>query len=582
MRDNALTLALGQLNPLVNDIDGNFELARRFLEDNHDADLCVLPECFVTGYPFEDLAFRPGFVERAGLALERLREIVRGIGGPGLLVGVPVAGPDRPFNAAALLHPDGHLQVATKVDLPNIGVFDEWRHFTPGAPRAPFAFRGARIGVAICEEMWHGPVVRHLADEGMDFLVVINGSPFEQGKDRIRIDHARNRVRAAGCPLVYLNQVGGQDELVFDGASFALDAQGEVVARARAFREDTLRLVLRRAGPETGDVRIERLSGGAGEDEPQGYPDLAEATYRALVLGTRDYVRKNGFPGVVIGLSGGFDSAFVAAACVDALGPDAVLGVTMPSRFNSPGDVADAHETARLLGIRIEEIPIEAINASALEALAPAFAGRPRDVSEENLQARIRGLLLMALSNKLGLMLMTTGNKSEMSVGYATLYGDMSGGFNLLKDVFKSDAMGGLAPWRDALGNRPDLGFLGRPGPVIPQAVLAKPPSAGLADSQTDEAVLGPYPVLDALLRGIVEHDRSPATAAREAARELGLDPDAPVGRSPDLAAHAERVARLVQVNEYKRRQSAPGPKVSSRNLGRDRRYPITTGGRLW
>ena len=436
--------------------------------------------------------------------------------------------------------------------------------------------------MAICEEMWHGPVVRHLADEGMDLLLVINGSPFEQGKDRVRLDHARNRARSAGCPVAYLNQVGGQDELVFDGGSFAIDADGEVVARAAAFAEDTLRLRVERAGSATGDVRVVPLPGDGEEDGLAGYPAEPEATYRALVLATRDYVRKNRFPGVVIGLSGGFDSAFVAGVCVDALGPEAVLGVTMPSRFNAEADVADARASAGLLGIRLMEIPIEGINGAALDALAPAFAGLSRDVTEENLQARIRGLLLMALSNKLGLMLMTTGNKSEMSVGYATLYGDMSGGFNLLKDVYKSAAMASLAPWRNGLGHRPALGFLGRAGRTVPEAVMAKPPSAGLAEGQTDEAALGPYPVLDALLRGIMERDLSPDAAAREAARDLRLDPAAPVAGAADLAGHAEAVARRVQANEYKRRQSAPGPKVSARDLGRDRRYPITTGGRLW
>jgi NAD+ synthase len=582
MRAEALVLAVGQLNPLVNDIDGNFEIAAAFLRANADADLCILPECFVTGYPFEDLAFRPGFIDRAGLALERLRGLVRELAGPGLIVGVPLAGPDRPFNAAVLIHPDGRLQIATKVDLPNIGVFDEWRQFTPGAMRAPFAFKGARIGVAVCEEMWHGSVVRHLSDEGMDLLVVINGSPFEQGKDRVRIDHARNRVRDAACPLVYVNQVGGQDELVFDGASFALDADGNLVAQALPFAVDTLRLRVSRSGPGTGAVDIERVSGGLDRDDGEGYPDVVEATYRALVLATRDYVGKNRFEGVVIGLSGGFDSALVAAICVDALGPERVLGATMPSRFNTGDDVSDARDCAELLGIRLLEIPIEGVNGAVLDALAPAFEGRPRDVAEENVQARIRGLLLMGLSNKLGLMLVTTGIKSEMSVGYSTLYGDMSGGYNALKDVFKSDAQDGIAVWRNALGHRPSLGFLGRPGRAIPEAVMAKPPSAGLAEGQTDEAVLGPYRVLDALLRGIVERDQSPEAAAIAAARDLGLDPDAPVGRSANLLLHAREVARRVQANEHKRRQSAPGPKVSARNLGSDRRYPITTGGRLW
>lgn len=572
MREPALSLAIGQFNPLVNDIDANVARAMDFLGRHPAADLCVLSECFLTGYPFEDLAFRPGFIAKARLGLERLVSAVVALQGPALLVGLPMAGPDRPFNAAVLVHPSGAIQVANKLDLPNIGVFDEWRHFTPGAVRGPFVLRGMRVGVMICEEMWHGPVGRHLADERVDLLVAVNGSPFERGKQAVRLDHARRRVREAGCPLVYVNQVGGQDELVFDGASFALDADGTQVHQAQAFAEAEMRLQARRAGEGTGTVRLAPAPG----DVPVPYPGDMEATYRALVLATRDYVGKNGFPGVVVGQSGGIDSALVTAISVDALGAAAVRAVTMPSRHNGAEGILDAAASARLTGASFESIPIQGIQQAFMAALP--FAGLPPDVTEENLQARIRGTLLMSLSNKFGPMLLTTGNKSEMSVGYATLYGDMSGGFNPLKDILKTDVYA-LARWRNGA---PVTGLLGPAGEVVPARVIDKPPSAELADGQTDEAALGPYPVLDELLRCIVERDLSPAEAAAETARALRLDPAAPCGRSPDLATHAALVARLVQRAEYKRRQSAPGPKVSSRNLGRDRRYPITTGGVLW
>jgi NAD+ synthase len=422
--------------------------------------------------------------------------------------------------------------------------------------------------------MWHGEVTRHIADERVDLLVAINGSPFERGKQAVRRDHALSRVRQAGCPLLYVNQVGGQDELVFDGASFVMDASGTVVAQSPAFVEDEFRFGLRRLGPGSGQVEV--VAGR--EDAYVPYPDDLEATYAALVLATRDYVLKNGFPGVVIGESGGIDSALVTAISVDALGAGKVRAVTMPSRHNGPGGIADAAESARLTGASFESIAIQPIYEAFLEALP--FGGLPRDVTEENLQARIRGTLLMSLSNKFGPMLLTTGNKSEMSVGYATLYGDMSGGFNPLKDIFKTDVYA-LARWRNAAGRRPDIGLAGPAGPLVPAGAIDKPPSAELAEGQSDEAVLGPYPVLDALLKCIVEDDASPAVAARAVATALSIDPSAPCGRSPDLPAHATWVARLVQRAEYKRRQSAPGPKVSSRNLGRDRRYPITTGGEL-
>ncbi len=567
---DGLRLAVGQLNPTVNDIDGNLALARSFLSRHRDADLCVLSECFLTGYPFEDLAFRPGFVSAARAALDGLCDTVREVGGPAFLVGLPMAGPDRPYNAAVLIHPDGSIQVAHKLDLPNIGVFDEWRHFTPGSLRKPFVLKGARLGVAVCEEMWHGPVVRHLADEGADLVVVINGSPFEVGKQEVRHAHARNRVRDARCPLIYVNQVGGQDELVFDGASFVMDAGGRVVAQAAAFAEDEFEVVVGASG----------VTGAGGAPRLAAYPEWAPSVWQAQVLSARDYVRKNGFAEVLVAESGGFDSAYVTAVLADALGPDAVAAFTLPGRHNGPEGVGDAYDAARMAGAGIESIAIQPIVDAFEAALAPHFEGRPRDVTEENLQARVRGVLMMSLSNKLRRLLMTTGNKSEMAVGYATLYGDMNGGFNVLKDLYKSEAKE-VALWRNGLAVPASLGFLGKPGEVIPARVIAKPPSAELAEGQTDEGVLGPYPVLDELLRGIVEMDLAPAAAARRAAAILDLDPAAPVARSPDLETHARLVTRLVRLAEFKRRQAPPGTKLSGRNFGGDRRYPITNGGEL-
>ena len=570
MRD--LTMVVGQLSPAVNDIDSNVAKAIDFVRRNRSADLCILPECFVTGYPFEDLAFRPGFVARAKSGLDAILAELADLGGPSLVVGLPMAGPGRPYNAAVLARPSGSVQIAHKSDLPNIGVFDEWRQFTVGAPRAPFDLDGLRIGVAICEEMWHGPAIRHMSDELCDLVVVVNGSPFERGKQALRHRHAAERTRQARCPLVYANMVGGQDELVFDGASFAMDRDGVIVAQAAAFREDEMHLAL----SSSGNLHAPFFS-------TRRYPEDLEATYAALVLGTRDYVSRNGFSGVVLGESGGVDSALVTAIATDALGAGNVHAVTMPSRHNGPEGVADALEAASLNGVECSTVSIEDIRLSFGSALRPAFRGTAADVTEENVQARIRGTLLMALSNKFGWLLLSTGNKSEMSVGYATLYGDMAGGYNPLKDVFKTDVFA-LASWRNSsyAALRAEMELKGPAGPAIPEAILTKRPSAELADGQVDEDALGPYPILDALLSGIVEGDLSPAAAAARARSTLRIEPETPVGRSPNLLAHAEFVARLVQRAEHKRRQAPPGPKVSSKNFGRDRRYPITTGGKLW
>lgn len=566
MTKRSLWVAVGQLAPRVGDIDGNVARAIAFINEKSASDLCVLSECFVTGYPFEDLAFRPGFLARAHEGLEEIAAAVVALGGPSLLIGCPIAGTDRPYNAAVMLHPDGSRQVATKVDLPNIGVFDEVRHFLPGALRGPFTVAGLRVGVMICEEMWHGQVARHLADELADVLVVLNGSPYERGKHAIRLEHARRRVADAGVPLIYVNQVGGQDELVFDGGSFALEAGGRLVAQlpfeTGSFEVDVVRK--EGDGREGGSVGLLSSRGNFA-----AYPDDMEADYRAIVMGLRDYVDRNGFPGVVLGMSGGIDSAFVAAVAVDALGPKRVQAITMPSRFNSQETLDDAISASRALGIAIDTIPIGTGVQAVGAMLAQRFAGLEPDVTEENIQARLRGMILMAVSNKQGPMVLATGNKSEMSVGYATLYGDMNGGYNPIKDVYKTRLFE-MARWRN--GTRP-IDCLGPEGVVVPLSIIERPPSAELAEGQTDEARLGSYRVLDAVLEGIIELDKGPRAAALHATRKLGEEV---------AETYAEFVANLVRIAEYKRRQAPPGPKVSPKHFGRDRRYPISNSGKLW
>jgi NAD+ synthase len=557
-------LSLAQINPTVGDITGNTALVRaaRASAAADGADLVAFPELVLTGYPPEDLVLRPSLLGAVEDALDALKADTAD-GGPALLVTAPSRADGMVRNAVFLLA-DGIVQaVRTKHELPNYGVFDEKRVFAAGPLPEPIAFKGLKLGVPICEDIWFPAVSRALA--GSDILIVPNGSPFELGKVGQRLALARERAAETGLPVVYLNQIGGQDELVFDGGSFVVDGAGSLVAALPAWREAVKPLDFRR-----GDTALEPIASDAlpptlltgrmtepfanGSTAPTE-ADLAEI-YEAMVLGLRDYVRKNRFPGVVLGMSGGIDSALSAAVAVDALGAENVHLVRLPSRYTSNASQDDAAECAARLGTEIVTLPI-AEGVSALEAtLAPLFAGRAPDTTEENLQARARGILLMALSNKFGWMVLTTGNKSEMSVGYATLYGDMCGGYSVLKDVYKTTVFA-LSAWRNRA--RPH-GALGPEGLVIPEAIIVKPPTAELRPNQTDQDSLPPYDVLDAILLGLVEREEP---AARIADRGFPL-------------ALVKRVQHMLYLAEYKRRQAPPGVKISRRNLSRDRRYPIT------
>ena len=543
---DTLAIALAQLNPTVGDLAGNLRLVRRYREAavHEGADLVLFPELVLVGYPPEDLVLRPALVDACRAGIEELAREFSG-GGPGLLVSAPWREAGSTYNAAVLLA-EGRTQVRFKRELPNYGVFDEKRVFAPGPLPAPMTFHGMALGVPICEDMWTSDVCRHLANGGAELLLVPNGSPFETEKPNRRIELARERVAECGVGLIYVNQVGGQDELVFDGASFALNNDGAVAAVAPSltdsllitrWRRDASHLVAANTASWVPEARLPSM-------------------YQAMVLGLRDYVTKNAFGGVVMGLSGGIDSALTAAVAVDALGADRVLGVRLPSRFSSRGSLDDAAETGTLLGIRVDTVDIQSTVDQLEATLAPAFHDRQRDVTEENLQARVRGVILMAYSNKFGHLLVTTGNKSEMSVGYATLYGDMCGGYSVLKDVYKTDVYR-LSEWRNE--NRPP-GCHGPAGRVIPQTSIVKPPSAELRPDQTDQDSLPPYDELDAILIGLVEDQ-----ASIDEISQRGLDRDT-----------VERVQRLLYAAEYKRRQAPPGVKLTRRSFGRDRRYPLT------
>jgi NAD+ synthase len=543
-----LIIAMAQLNSVMGDVAGNAARVRaaRAQAAAMSADLVMLPELFLAGYPPEDLVLRPAFVEACREALEDLaRETADG--GPGVLVGAPWAQDGGVHNAYALLDGGRIEALRFKVELPNYGVFDEKRVFRPGPAPGPFVFRGLRIGAPICEDIWARDVVECLAETGAEILLVPNGSPYWRGKADERFNVAVARVRESGLPMAYLNQVGGQDELVFDGASFVLNADCALAAHLPAFAESVVATAWER-----------RAGGWACVEGPRASPPEGdEADYAACLLGLRDYVEKNGFPGVVLGLSGGIDSALCAALAVDALGPERVRCAMLPYRFTSLASLKDARACAAMLGASYEVLPVAAAVEGLETALTPAFGARPRDVTEENLQSRARGAILMAISNKFGLMLATTGNKSEMSVGYATIYGDMNGGFNPIKDLYKSEVFR-LA----ALRNRwkPE-GALGPDGEVIPASILARPPSAELRENQTDQDFLPPYDVLDDILECLVEKDmRVIDVAARGHAIET-----------------VRQVERLLALAEYKRRQAPPGVKVTRRSFGRDRRYPIVS-----
>ncbi|WP_298106499.1 NAD+ synthase [Bradyrhizobium sp.] len=551
-RADQFSITLAQLNPTVGDVAGNAAKVRAARERARadGADLVVLPELFIAGYPPEDLVLKPAFQSACRAVVEELA-LETADGGPAVLVGTPFVEDGKLFNACVLLDEGRIAAIRYKVNLPNYGVFDEKRVFARGPVSGPMTIRGVRVGVPICEDTWleesaeYENVVECLAETGAEIIVVPNGSPYARGKTDIRLSVSVARVTESGLPLVYLNQIGGQDELVFDGASFALNADLSVAAQLPAFEESiaTLRWQKDDSGWRCqGPVAI--------------LPDGDKADYAACVLGLRDYVGKNGFPGVLLGISGGIDSALCAAIAVDALGVERVRGVMLPFRFTAQVSLDDAATLARHLGFRYEVLPIaKAVNGFE-EILADTFKGLPRDITEENLQARTRGTLLMAISNKTGAMVVTTGNKSEMSVGYATLYGDMNGGFNPIKDIYKTEVFRLSALRNDW---KPE-GALGPSGEVIPASIITRPPTAELRENQTDQDSLPPYEVLDAILERLVEREQPLATIIA-----AGFDREV-----------VARVDRLLNVAEYKRRQAAPGVKVTRRNFGRDRRYPIT------
>jgi len=546
-----LAIAIGQLNPIVGDIAGNADKARRARAEaaRSGADIVALPELFLSGYPPEDLVLKPAFQAACRAKVEELaRETANG--GPALLIGTPWLEEGKVYNAYCLLNRGAIAAVRRKVNLPNYGVFDERRVFAPGPPPGPVNFRGVRIGIPICEDIWtewgdYEDVVECLAETGAELMIVPNGSPYSRDKDDMRLNLAVARVTESGVPLIYINQVGGQDELVFDGASFGLNADRALAFQLPAFREVVQTLRWERSGNGWRCVDDFIVAVEAGE----------KADYFACMLGLRDYVGKNGFKGVVLGLSGGVDSALVAALAVDALGADRVHCVMLPYRYTSRQSLDDAAQVAKALGVQYDTVPIESAVLGLEKALAPVFAGQPRDVTEENLQARARGTILMAISNKLGLMVVTTGNKSEMSVGYATLYGDMNGGFNPIKDLYKTEVYR-LARLRN--GWKPD-GALGPGAQVIPDNILTRAPSAELRENQTDQDTLPPYDVLDQILERLVEREEPIAKIAED-----GFDRETVM-----------KVERMLNLAEYKRRQAAPGVKVTLKNFGRDRRYPI-------
>ncbi len=556
---SSLKIALAQINPKVGDVAGNVALikAARTEAAKAGADLVVFSELVVSGYPPEDLVYRPAFLQAVEGAVYELAGLTTD-GGPGLLVGAPwrdngktgkkANGKAEVYNAGLLLDGGKIAGVRFKHNLPNYGVFDEYRVFTAGPVPGPMVFRGVRLGVMICEDMWFEDVAETLAESGAELLVVLNGSPFELDKLDVRLNHAVARVSETKLPLIYVNQIGGQDDLVFDGGSFVLNANRALAVQMPSWRTELTLTDWQKTDGDwvcsAGDLHAPR--------------DRHENIYKAMMLGLADYVRKNGFPGVVIGMSGGVDSALTAAVAVDALGPEKVRCVMMPSPYTSTESLEDAEGAAKLLGARLDTVNIGPAMQAYDAMLESLFTETVPDTTEENIQARARGITLMAMSNKFGHMVLSTGNKSEMSVGYATLYGDMCGGFSVLKDVYKTTVFD-LCRWRNT--QRPE-GALGPDGPVMPERIITKPPTAELKPNQTDQDTLPPYDVLDGILKGLIEGEMGVAAVAAQ-----GFD-----------EAVVRRIYRMLKIAEYKRRQAPPGVKITHIAFGRDYRYPITNG----
>ena len=544
-----LRIALAQLNPKVGDLPGNLALARDALHraGTAGADILMLSELFLTGYFPDDLLFKPQFVTDV---MEAARALVADTAGSEVVLILPTIWQDGAnLRNAVLVAEKGEIvAIRHKRELPNTDVFYERRYFQPGPLPMPVEIKGVSVGIPICEDIWHSSVCDHLTMRGAEIMLCPNGSPYWTNKQHIRKELVRARVAEDGVPMLYLNQVGGQDELVFDGASFAIEPGDKLVVQGKSFETDFILSdwVRGENGWTCANGRVEELT------------SVEEAPWRACVLGLRDYVLKNGFSHVVLGLSGGIDSAVVAAMAADAFGPEKVHAIMLPYRYTSQESLRDARDCAERLGVRYDIVAIGDPVDGALRELQPIFGNRPIDLAEENIQSRMRGTMLMAVSNKLGSMLLSTGNKSEMGVGYATIYGDMNGGYNPLKDMFKMQVYA-LADWR----NRHMPGdCLGRAGEVIPQAIIDKAPSAELRPDQTDQDSLPPYPVLDDILTCMVEG-------------EMALGDIVKRGHDPETV---RRIERLVNIAEYKRRQSAPGPKLSPRAFGQGRKYPITNG----
>ncbi len=536
-----LRIAFAQMNQRVGDLEGNAAAMLEMRRRAKDADLLLCPELQLIGYPPEDLVLKPEFVRRAHEWTDRLVSATTEPG-PAILIGAPIAEGGAVYNAVILANEGRVLGRTLKHELPNYGTFDEKRIFTPGPLPEPIDFMGVKIGVPICEDIWQEVVCAHLGQAGAEMLLVPNGSPYELDKDDKRYRLVRSRALETALPIAYLNRVGGQDELVFDGSSFIVHPDGERVVQMPDWDEALLITDWERteAGWRCSTRECHKLD---------AFP---EDVYKAMMVGLHDYVQRNGFPGVILGLSGGIDSALSAAIAVDALGPDKVRCVMLPSKYTSEQSLEDARECARLLGCRHDVVSI-APAVDAMDQMLPEMSG----LAAENVQARLRMVALMALSNSTGEMLLTTGNKSEMSVGYATLYGDMAGGYSVLKDAYKTTVFA-LSRWRNR--NRPE-GALGPDGPVMPERVITKPPTAELRPGQKDEDSLPPYSVLDRILEGLIDKEVS----VREVAAATG----------EDVALVAEIESKVLKA-EYKRRQAPPGVKIGERNFGRDRRYPIS------